>query len=432
MLSFFSNIFLDLHCEYWNTKLKHSQVITGMKIGLIKEGKIPPDTRVALTPEQCLTAIEKYPQIDITIQRATNRSYTNEEYSNLGLNLSDDMSKLDVLFGIKEVQIAELIPEKTYFFFSHTKKKQPYNQKLMCALIEKKVRMIDYEALTYDNGKRIIGFGFFAGVVGAHNALLTYGKKNRLFELKPAFQCKDMEEMVAQYANIKIPPIKIVVTGDGRVAHGIVHIMSTMNILEVSPVEFLSGTFDHPVYTRLYNESLYLHKENSNFERDDFHHNPQNYDCLFAPYLTADILINGIYWDAAIPRLFERSDVHKKTFNISVIADVTCDEDGSVPINLGSSTIADPVYGYNKTTDSKAAPYQNDNNIIDIMAVDNLPNELPRDASMIFGESIINAVLPELIKPHSEILDRATICNKGQLGANFQYLHDYAFPNERA
>jgi saccharopine dehydrogenase (NAD+, L-lysine-forming) len=267
-------------------------------------------------------------------------------------------------------------------------------------------------------------------VVGAHNALLTYGKKFDLFHLQPAYACKDMEDMVTQYHDIKIPPIKIVVTGDGRVAHGIVHIMNAMNIMEVSPSEFLNGTFEHPVYTRLYNESLYLHKQHHTFEREDFHNNPQNYNCLFAPYLVADILINGIYWDAAIPRLFERSDVHKETFNISVIADVTCDEDGSVPINLGASTIADPVYGYNKSAESKTAPFQNDPNIIDIMAVDNLPNELPRDASKIFGESIINAVMPELLKPKSEILERATICRDGKLGAHFEYLHDYAFPNE--
>lgn len=401
-----------------------------MKIGLIKEGKIPTDTRVALTPEQCLSLRENFNQVELVVQPSPNRSYHNDEYLEAGIMMNEDVSDCDVLLGIKEVPIKDLIPNKTYFFFSHTKKKQSYNQQLMKALIERKIRMIDYEALTYDNGKRIIGFGFFAGVVGAHNALLTFGKKYHQFDLKPAYQCKDMLQMVAQYQNIELPAVKIVVTGDGRVAHGIVHIMNAMNIIEVSPEEFLNTTYDVPVFTKLKNEHLYRNKRTQHYCREEFHAHPELYECLFTPYCSADILINGIYWDNNIPRLFEKYEVNNPDFNLSVIADVTCDKDGSVPINLGSSSIPDPVYGYNKQTGEMDLPFKNDPDIIDIMAVDNLPNELPRDASKVFGAHILEFILPELLKAESAILERATICKNGELGTNFQYLEDYAFPEK--
>ncbi|RQO30763.1 alanine dehydrogenase [Taibaiella sp. KBW10] len=398
-----------------------------MKIGLIKEGKIPTDTRVALTPEQCIDIVKTYPQLSIVVQPSPNRSYADQEYIDAGVNLQEDLSDCDVLLGIKEVPVAELIPGKTYFFFSHTKKKQAYNQKLMHALIEKKITMIDYEALTYDNGQRIIGFGFFAGVVGAHNALLTYGKKNELFTLKPAYECKDMAEMVKQYRDIQLPPIKIVVTGDGRVAHGILHIMEMMDIDSVAHNDFLEKEYPHPVYTNLKNETLYRNKNTKEFHRDEFHAHPEQYECLFQPYISSDILINGIYWDAKIQRLFEKDEVNDPAFKLNVISDVTCDIDGSVPVNLGASTIADPVYGYDKTKGTKTAPFINDAQIIDIMAVDNLPNELPRDASNMFGSHIIKHIIPELLAAESTILDRATICSKGILGSHFEYLSDYAY-----
>lgn len=401
-----------------------------MKLGLIKEGKIPPDNRVALSPKQCVNLLENFEEVDLVVEPSSNRCYADEEYRDCNIPMSSNLQDCDVLFGIKEVPVNDLIPDKTYCFFSHTKKKQSYNQKLMMALIAKRIRLIDYEALTYDNGKRIIGFGFYAGVVGAHNALLTYGKKFNLFGLKPAHACKDMLQMTAQYHHIKFPPVKIVVTGGGRVTKGVVHIMNAMGIREVDPQDFLSEEYDEAVYTVLDNEHLYRNKFTETYNRDEFHEYPKRYECLFQPFLGADILINGIYWDKDIPRLFETADINKPEFKLKVIADITCDENGSVPINLGASTIADPVYGISKVSGLKVEPFVNDEGIIDIMAVDNLPNELPRDASESFGHHLTELVIPELLKDYSAILERATICENGQLGKYFQYLEDYAFPNE--
>jgi saccharopine dehydrogenase (NAD+, L-lysine-forming) len=400
-----------------------------LKIGLISEGKVPPDTRVALTPQQCADILTIYAkECTIVVEPSTNRCFPDEDYIKAGVSLQADLSNCDVLLGIKEVPIKKLMDNKTYFFFSHTKKKQPYNQKLMQALIAKGIRMIDYEALTYDDGARILGFGVYAGIVGAHNGLMTYGKKTKRFSLIPAYACRDMEEMLEQYRYIKLPPIKIAVTGSGRVTAGILEIMHHWDIESVEPEDFLVKEYDYPVYTLLKGAALYENKTTGQYSRDDFHHHPEQYRCKFLPYTqAADVLMNGIYWDHQVPRLFEKSDVTNPQFRMNVIADITCDEDGSVPINAGASTIADPVYGIDKKTLEKVAPFQNTPNTIDVMAVDNLPNELPRDASKHFGEHIIKYILPELFKKESTILDRATICDKGKLTPYFGYLSDYAF-----
>lgn len=399
-----------------------------MKIGLIREGKTPPDTRVALTPQQCADVLKLYPQLKLVAEPSPNRAFSDKEYTDAGLELQADLSDCDVILGIKEVPIDKLIPGKTYFFFSHTKKKQPYNQKLMHALIEKKIRMIDYEALTYDDGARILGFGFFAGVVGAHNGLMTYGKKTKKFSLIPAHACKDMQEMLHQYRYVKLPPVKIAVTGSGRVTAGLLEIMHHWDIESVEPEDFLVKEYDYPVYTLLKGANLYENKETGTYSREDFHHHPELYRCKFGPFTkAADILMNGIYWDKTVPRLFEKTDVQQAGFRMNVISDVTCDEDGSVPINIGASTIADPVYGIDKQSLQQVAPFQNTDSTIDVMAVDNLPNELPRDASKHFGEHIIKYILPELLNEQSTILERATICRDGKLSNYFEYLSDYAY-----
>lgn len=399
-----------------------------MRIGLIRERKTPPDTRVALTPKQCANLIQQYPGMSIVVEPSPNRCYSDDEYRAEGITIQDDLSDCDVLLGIKEVKIDYLIPGKTYFFFSHTKKKQPYNQKLMHALIEKKIRLIDYECLTHIDEQRILGFGLYAGIVGAHNGLLTYGKKTGTYELPAAHQVGSYEEMLKAYEHVIIPNIKIVVTGSGKVAAGILDVMTQLDIESVEPEDFLTHQYDYPVYTHLKGSALYARKDNDLFHRDDFHANPEAYKCLFSQYVSqTDILMNGIYWDEKIARLFEKQDIQRNDWRISVISDITCDIDGSVPINVGATTIADPVYGINRKTQQQDAPFQPGKEIIDVMAVDNLPNELPRDASQYFGVHFEKFVLSELLKEESDIIRRATICEDGKLTAHYEYLSDYAY-----
>jgi alanine dehydrogenase len=318
-----------------------------------------------------------------------------------------------------------LLAEKKYLFFSHTKKKQPANRLLMQAMVEKKITLIDYECLEHEDGQRIIGFGFFAGIVGAHNGIMAYGNRSGAYHLGRVAQVKDYRELIHTYFGLKLPRIKIAVTGSGRVAHGIVEIMNLMDVQEVEPEEFMSREFAYPVYVQLKGSDLYRHKETGKYNRENFHAHPDQYQCVFEAYCShTDILMNGIYWEPGMPRLFSLETLQQDNFRIKTIADITDDKNGSIPCNLGDATISDPIYGVNKKSGIKTQPYLD--NSIEIMAVGNLPNELPRDASRYFGEQLIKYVLDDIRKGSSATIDRATILQEGKLTPAFEYLMDYA------
>ena len=394
-------------------------------IGLIKEGKVPSDNRVALTPAQCKWLQNQYEGIRFIVQHSPDRCFSDDEYARAGITLSHSLEDCDILLGIKEVPYEDLIPGKTYLFFSHTRKKQPYNQKLMQRIVEKNITLIDYECMEHEDGQRIIGFGFFAGIVGAHNGMMVYGKRSGTFDLERVYKQKDFKELIHSYFGLKIPSIKIAVTGSGRVAHGILEVMNLMEVIEVEKEEYLSRDFSYPVYVQLKGSDLYAHKTTGDYSRYSFHNNPENYKCLFDQYIPhTDVLMNGVYWDLQVPRLFEKEAVTRPDFRISVISDITDDAHGSVPINLGDQSIEDPVYGVDKKTFEKTAPYLESS--VDVIAVGNLPNELPRDASKYFGEQLIKYILPDLVGDGSRIIEGATIVRRGKLTEKFNYLEDYA------
>ena len=396
-----------------------------IRIGLIKEGKTPADNRVALTPAQCKWIHKNASHVKVVAQSSPVRCFSDKEYLSAGVEIKDDLSDCDILLGIKEVPINQLMPGKTYLFFSHTKKKQPYNQQLMRAILDKNIRLIDYECLEHDDGQRIIGFGFFAGIVGAHNGIMAYGNRTGLYQLDRVYKQRSFRELIHNYFGLKLPNVKIVVAGSGRVAHGLLEIMNLMGIHEVEPEDYLIRRFSYPVYTQLKGADLYVNKTSGKYSRIGFHEHPDEYACKFLPYAAqTDILLNGIYWDTTVPRLFEKEDVKSENFIIQTIADVTDDADGSVPINTGDQTIEEPIYGIDKNTLQKTAPYLP--NSIDIMAVGNLPNELPRDASRYFGEQLIKYVLDDLVKGSSSIIERATMTKDGQLTEPYLYLKEYA------
>jgi len=399
-----------------------------IRIGLLREGKIPEDNRVALTPTHCQWLLQQYPGIEIQVQTSPTRCFSDTEYKRAGIAIVEDLSSCDILLGIKEVPVDSLIAGKTYLFFSHTRKKQPYNQKLLHTILEKNITLIDYECLEHEDGQRIIGFGFFAGIVGAHNGMMAYGQRTGAYNLGRVYKQKDFKTLIHSYFGLKLPNIKIAVTGSGRVAHGVLEIMNLMGVIEVEKDEFLSREFSYPVYVQLKGADLYAHKETGLYERESFHEGAIEYDCLFEPFVTqTDILMNGIYWDLNVPRLFPIGAVSKPGFRIQVIADITDDTNGSVPINLGDQSIEDPVYGVDRMSFQKTPPYLPQS--VDMMAVGNLPNELPRDASQYFGEQLIKYILPDLLQNGSPIITGATIVQQGSLTPKFDYLSDYASGN---
>ena len=399
-----------------------------IRIGLIKEGRIPADNRVALTPAQCKWIHKNSSDVEIIAQSSAVRCFTDREFQNAGVQVKDDIGECDILMGIKEIPVDQLLPGKTYLFFSHTKKKQPQNQKMLQAILDKKITLIDYECLEHEDGQRIIGFGFFAGVVGAHNGMMAYGNRTGLYNLDRVYKQRSFRELIHTYFGLRLPNVKIAVTGSGRVAHGILEIMNLMGIHEVESDDYLVRRFAYPVYTQLKGADLYTRNDNGKYKRLEFHEHPELYHCNFLPYAEqTDILLNGVFWDKNVPRLFEKENVQAETFIIRTIADITDDRGGSVPINLGDQTIENPVYGVDIATLEKTEPYLR--NSIDIMAVGNLPNELPRDASRYFGEQLIKHVLENLVGEGSSIIEKATMVKDGKLTSHYEYLKEYAAGN---
>jgi saccharopine dehydrogenase (NAD+, L-lysine forming) len=396
-----------------------------IRIGLLKEGKIPPDNRVALTPAQCKWLQKTFSGIKISVQSSTHRCFSDKEYQRAGIEIIEDLKGCDILFGIKEVPVSDLAGNKTYLFFSHTRKKQVHNQQLLQTILQKESTLIDYECMEHEDGQRIIGFGFFAGVVGAHNGMMAYGNRTGSFHLGRVYKQKDFKELIHSYFGVKLPNIKIAVTGSGRVAHGILEIMNLMEVVELEKEEFISREFSYPVYVQLKGGDLYRHIKRGSYNREHFHNHPEEYECLFDQYIPhADVLMNGVYWDVNVPRLFKIQRVSDPDFRIQVIADITDDANGSIPINLGDQAIENPVYGVDRFSFQKTPPYQP--NSVDMMAVGNLPNELPRDASKYFGEQLIKYILPDLLANSSRVIEEATIVKKGNLTKRFEYLQDYA------
>ena len=396
-----------------------------LSIGIIREGKTPPDTRVPLSPEQCAKT-SQYPEIDLKVQHSPIRCFSDQDYSSLSVPMTDDISAQDVLLGVKEVPIDQLIANKTYCFFSHTIKKQAYNRKLLLAILERNIRLIDWEVLTNENGKRVIAFGRFAGMVGAHNGMMTYGMRTGQFSLKRMHEHHDYAEAKEAYKNINLPAMKIVLTGTGRVGQGAEEVLLDMGIRKVEAKAFLEQEFDEAVFTQLICSDYVARKDGTAFSKKDFYTDPKAYKSIFAPYTkVADVMINGIYWDNDAPAFFTLDEMQAAEWNIKTIADVTCDiaPVSSIPSTLKASTIADPIFGFDPNTGKEAAPFQE--NIIDMMTIDNLPNELPRDASASFGNQFIEHVLPEFLKEESAMLERATVTENGALGKHFAYLQDY-------
>jgi alanine dehydrogenase len=396
-----------------------------MKFGIIREGKNPPDKRVPFVPKQCAQLKSNYPGLELAVQSSPVRCFGDETYQAEGISVVDTVNDCDVIFGVKEVPYDMLAEEKTMLFFSHTIKKQPYNRTLLQEILKKKVRLIDYETLTYPNGARVLGFGRYAGIVGAYNALIAHGKRYNSFELKPAYLCEDMKEMGREMKKVKLGTAKIIISGGGKVANGAKETLNAAGIREVSIPEFLNDSFDEPVYCNA--DILDYHEKDGNPPADfaAFIEDSTVWKNTFVRFLkVADIFISAHFWDNKSAHFFTEEDVKQESFKTRIVADITCDIKGSVPTTLRPSTIAEPIYGYDRMTGEEAEPYAE--NSVTIMAVDNLPCEVPKDASEGFGFELMEKIVPLFMGDDPDnILGRATIAENGKLTEKFSYLQDY-------
>lgn len=398
-----------------------------MKFGIIREGKTPPDKRVPLTPTQCKQLLNDYPEMEIIVQPSEIRAFKDLEYQNLGIEMNEDLSNCEVLMGVKEVPMDMLIPNKTYLFFSHTYKMQPYNKELLQTILKKNIRLIDYEMLKNGKGVRILGFGRYAGIVGAYNAFRAWGEMTGDFNLKAAHECEDRKEMEGELVKAKLPKsTKIVMTGIGRVGRGAEEIMKVLGLKKVEVEEFVNANFDEPVYTQLQVKDYFRRKDGASFVNADFYADAEGFESNFMKFAqAADIYIPCHFWSEKSPFIFARKDAKSEDFNIKLVSDISCDIDGPVASTLRPSTIAEPFYAYDPTTEKEVAI--GTENSITVSAVDNLPCELPKDASEDFGGELMKNVIPHFFNEDAEqVLERASETDlKGNLTMHFSYLKDY-------
>ncbi|PCH52661.1 MAG: alanine dehydrogenase [Flavobacteriaceae bacterium] len=396
-----------------------------MKIGIIKERKNPPDRRVVLSPKKCKKLLKEYPHLEIKVESSENRFFTDEDYNNEGITVVNDVSDCDVLLGVKEVPIANLIPNKKYFFFSHTIKKQAYNRGLIKAILYNNIEFFDHETIVNENGVRLVAFGRYAGIVGAYNGFRAFGLKFKLFKLHKAETLHDQLMLIHELQKLKLPPIKVVLTGKGRVSNGAKEMLDGMGIKEVSVKNFLNLTFEEPVYVQISVLDYNRRKDGRKINQQDFIKNPREYESDFIRFAkVANMYIACHFYSVGSPYIFTREDAKSPDFNIKVVADISCDIDGPVASTIRPSTIAKPIYGYNPITENEID--FSDENAIAVMAVDNLPCELPKDASEGFGKSFAKHIIPAFFNNDKEgVLKRAKMTKNGKLTERFSYLQDF-------
>jgi alanine dehydrogenase len=397
-----------------------------MKFAIIKERKNPPDRRVVFSPEKLAEARAQFPQAEFVVESSDIRVFSDDAYRKEGFEVLNDVSDSDVMIGVKEVPLDALLPNKKYFYFSHTIKKQPYNRKLLIDMLNKNIEMYDHETIVKQSGARLIGFGRYAGLVGAYNGFRALGIRDGLFNLPKVETLADLAEVKSELDKITLPNIKILLTGTGKVALGAKEILDHLNIKQVSDALYLTSQFTEPVYVMADVMEYAKRKDGKVGDKFAFYKDPSSYESNFMPYAKeTDYFIAGHFFGNNAPYLFTREDAKHPDFRIHLVADISCDIDGPVASTIRPSTIEDPFYGYDPKTEKEVA--FDAKGAITMMAVDNLPCELPKDASEGFGELFLEYVLPAFFNDDAlGILKRAKITTpNGELTERFSYLQDY-------
>lgn len=396
-----------------------------MKFGILKERKNPPDHRVVFSPEALVRLQKQYPDFAVRVESSDIRVFKDQEYQEAGIEVVDDVSDCDVLISVKEIPVTALVADKAYFFFSHTIKKQPHSRALLQAVLAKNIDLYDHETIVDENNRRLIGFGKYAGYVGVYNSIRAFGVKFQLFKLPHANTLGGKDELIRYLKRLVLPPIKIVITGKGKVGKGAKEILDAIKIKEVSIDNYLTKKYAQSVYTQIGVLDYYKRKDNQEFDFENFKENREAFESHFERFSkVSDIYISGHFYDNESPAILTREMLQSKDCQIKVVADISCDVNGPVACTLRASTIAEPFYGYLPSENKECEVYHPA--AIVVMAIDNLPSELPRDASIGFGEMFIEHVIPAFFNDDKDgILQRAQITKGGKLTPRFSYLQEY-------
>lgn len=401
-----------------------------MKFGILKERKTPPDRRVVFSPNKIVTLQQQFPKAQVVVESSEIRVFKDSEYQKNQIEVTHNLLDCDVLLGVKEVPIDALIENKKYFFFSHTIKKQPYNRALLQAVLAKNIELYDHETIIDQQGARLIGFGRYAGIVGAYNGFRAIGLATEQFSLPKAETLERQEDLIHELKRCKFNPLKILLTGNGKVAYGAKEMLDAMDIQEVSVEDYINKDYDKTVYCLADVLDYNKRKDKKIIDNFDFYKHPEEYESNFMRFAkVTDFFIAGHFYGDGAPYLFTKDDAKHPLFKIKYVADISCDINGPIGSTIRASTIKDPIYGYHPTTESEV-DFKNEEAIV-VMAVDNLPCELPKDASEGFGHMFLENVIPAFFNGDKEgILSRAKMTENGKLTPRFMYLQDYIDGNK--
>jgi alanine dehydrogenase len=430
-------------------------------IGIRHEDRYAMERRAPLTPRHVERLIRNK-KLDIIVQYSEKRVFTEEEYVKAGAKMARDLKKCGVIFGVKEMPISFFEEDKTYVFFSHVIKGQPYNMPMLKKMMEMRCNLIDYEKIVDEQSKRLIFFGRYAGLSGMINSLWSLGLRLKEAGLKTPFQhikqahtyasLEDAKKAISavgqEIAENGLPeelrPFTVAFTGYGNVSGGAQEILGLLPIKEISPEKLLalkrrSRLPNNLIYKVVFKEQdLVEHIEpETEFDLQDYYTNPQDYRSVFDKYVPyMDMLINCIYWDSRYPRLITKDYMQKLfakgTPRLKVIGDISCDVNGSVEFTEKATEIEDPIFVYHPETREYEMGHKGDG--ILVMAVDILPSELPRDSSNGFADVLINFVKPiadcdfnedfedlDLPRP----IKKGLILHKGKFTPDFEYLEEF-------
>ena len=430
------------------------------KVGIRHEDKYVMERRVAIPPPE--VEILTRAGLEVFVESSPKRVFKEEEFKAAGATVIDNLSQAPVIFGVKEMPLDYFEEGKTYIFFSHVIKGQAYNMPMLKRMMEKKCNLIDYEKITDDNGRRLIFFGYYAGLAGMINSLWSLGERlrvqvtdNRFTRIQQSHRynslaeaekaVKEVGEMIRKEGLLKkLAPMVIGFTGYGNVSKGAQHIANFLPIKEITPAQLLtlekSGDYsDKVVYKVVFKEedlSAPL-DENKKFDLKHYYDHPEEYRNQFekyAPHLT--VLMNCMYWDDRYPQLLTKDFIEslykQGKMKLKVIGDVTCDPDGSIEFTHKGTEIEDPVFVYDPVSRQATMGFEGDG--ILVMAVDILPSELPRESSLGFGEALREFVPAIVRADYSASFDkldlpapikRALILHNGKFTPDYEYLQEY-------
>lgn len=396
-----------------------------MKFGIIKERKNPPDRRVVFSPNELNRLKQLYPEASVKVESSEIRIFSDDAYKSMGITVADDIFDCDVLFGVKEVPVENLIPDKAYFFFSHTIKKQPHNRKLLQAILEKNIDLYDHETIVDELDRRLIGFGKYAGMVGVYNGIRAFGIKFELFKLPKADTLSGKDAMITQLKRITMPALKFVLTGTGKVGSGAKEILDAIKVKEITIDNYLNKKYAQAVYVQLDVLDYNKRKDGEMLDFKDFVNHPDEYESDFEKFTkVSDIYFAGHFYANNAPLILTKEMLNASDCKLKVVADISCDVNGPIACTIRSSTIEEPLYGYFPLEDREVDLFHPA--AVAVMAVDNLPCEIPKDASEGFGEQFMQHVIPAFFNGDKDgILQRAKITEKGKLTERFSYLQDY-------